>query len=73
LTPELKAWCDIKKVAICKASINLHVATDICTWLLAFLAAHYRVTIRQFKRKIVYAGLYFVTLVLIPSYKKCQH
>jgi hypothetical protein len=69
LTPELKAWCGTKK-AICKASINLHVAGDICRWLLAFLAAHYRVTIRNFKRQIVYAGLYFVTLVLIPSYYK---
>jgi len=36
----------------------------------AFLAAHFILTIRNFRRQTVYAVLYLVTLVLIPSYYK---
>ena len=36
----------------------------------AFLAAHFILSIRNFRRQTVYAVLYFVTSVQIASYKK---
>jgi hypothetical protein len=50
------------------ASINLHVVGEICRRFSAFEAAYFILIMGKFRHQTVYAVLYDVTLVLIPSY-----
>jgi len=60
----------MKNIGICKANINLHVVRDVSRMFSTFQAANWKLSTRNFRRQTVYAVLYFVTLVLVPSYYK---
>jgi len=60
----------MKNIRICKASINLHAIGDVSKLFSTFQAENCKMSIRNFRRRTFYAVLYFVTLVLVPSYYK---